>query len=224
MEELNSSELGTEEYWSKFYEQELEEFHDNGSEGYIWFGLKSVKSIINWMSNSNLVDVEDSVLEVGFGNGYLLKELAKNGFKNLKGIDYVQSAVDLAKLVTSHENSQISFETNDILRDLNTSDKDSLGCLGGTFKIILDKGTFDAVTLSVENPQSKRSKYVENIHHLLKEDGLFIICSCNLVKEEIIAQFNNGFKFLDEVPFPKITFGGKTGTVLSLVIFKKLET
>ncbi|KAL2622885.1 hypothetical protein R1flu_003090 [Riccia fluitans] len=44
-----------------------------------------------------------SVLDIGTGNGVLLHSLAKQGFSDLTGSDYIESSVELARAVAERE-------------------------------------------------------------------------------------------------------------------------
>jgi len=55
------------------------------------------------------------------------------------------------------------------------------------YKIILDKGTFDAICLNpdVVDQSEIRSVYMKNVHDLLQDDGRFVISSCNWTSAEM---------------------------------------
>jgi len=63
--------------------------------------------------------------------------------------------------------------------------------LDSQFDICLDKGTYDAVSLNPVLPQlESRNKYLRNVHRLLKDNGCFIISSCNWTTDELIEHFS----------------------------------
>lgn len=47
--ELDSSELGTREYWEKAYKTEISNFDDHGDSGDVWFGEDSAHRVIDWI-------------------------------------------------------------------------------------------------------------------------------------------------------------------------------
>ncbi|XP_030060599.1 EEF1A lysine methyltransferase 2 isoform X2 [Microcaecilia unicolor] len=88
------------------------------------------------------------------------------------------------------------------------------------FDIGFDKGTFDAVSLDPENAVEKREQFVMSLKHVLKPEGFFIITSCNWTKEELLHHFREGFEFVEELPSPKFSFGGRTGSSVTVLVFK----
>lgn len=212
-EELDSSELGTQDYWDKRYKMEMKNFRSHGDVGEVWFGEDSVDRIINWMEKKS-IDKNDSIVDIGCGNGMSLIELSSVGYQNLTGYDYSEDAIMLAKeIAKSHDSNSIKYEVKNILEPLKNTDQ---------FKIVHDKGTYDAISL-MENAKENRSVYIENVYKMLKDDGLFIITSCNWTQDELLEQFSNKFNFKAVIPTPQFKFGGKVGSVVtSLVFVKKL--
>ena len=62
----------------------------------------------------------------------------------------------------------------------------------GQIDVVLDKGTYDAISLSPNEAKTKRKAYNESVLKLLKKDGLFIIVSCNWTQDELKDQFSSG--------------------------------
>ncbi|XP_034244381.1 EEF1A lysine methyltransferase 2 [Thrips palmi] len=213
--ELPTSELGTKEYWDSAYQTELANFKDHGDVGEIWFGEDSAMRVVRWMCNSEDIQSSDSIVDLGCGNGMLLVELADEGFTNLTGVDYSAAAVKLAEEVSSARQLNIKFETCDILAD------SACPFNGRRFKIVLDKGTYDAISLNPENAQEKRSLYIESVNNLLDVEGLFILTSCNWTQAELEAHFNKYFSVVCVLPTPQFQFGGKTGSKVASVVFQR---
>lgn len=114
-----------------------------------------------------------------------LVELAKQGFEKLLGVDYSEKAVDLACEVLKENNmSHIELKVCDILDSENSN-------LPIDFKLVHDKGTYDAISLHPEDPSSKRRKYIENMYKILLPSGYLVLTSCNWTKEEIEKHFQN---------------------------------
>ncbi|CAG8535375.1 2812_t:CDS:2 [Cetraspora pellucida] len=163
------SELGTKEYWESRYDLE----------------------------NKNFKDIGDiAILDVGCGNGYLLIKLASHNFTNLFGIDYSSNAIKLANEIARSRrfDNVISYRVADLLHE------DVLHIINGSdnvqkFDFILDKGTFDAISLSLQRTSSNqllRDTYPTKILSLLNPNGYFLITSCNFTKDELIENFNGG--------------------------------
>ena len=64
-------------------------------------------------------------------------------------------------------------------------------CSDQKFDVCLDKGTYDAISLNPDDATGCQAKYINNVSCLLASDGVFIICSCNWTKPELLAQFSN---------------------------------
>ena len=88
--------------------------------------------------------------------------------------------------------NQTLSQVFDILDESNSS---VLGT-GRKFDLCLDKGTYDAVSLNPKDAEGCRAKYIHRVSSLLAPDGLFIICSCNWTKSELMSQFQSGEFFV----------------------------
>lgn len=105
------------------------------------FGRQCERRLVEWVSSN--VDNSKPLLEFGSGNGHLLVALAKAGYTRLMGVDYSDSAVTLgAEYAASSGFSHIKFKTADLLNSESIN-------LDPAF-LILDKGTFDAISLGPE--------------------------------------------------------------------------
>ena len=98
-----------------------------------------------------------------------------------------------------------------------------LCCVDGrsAFHVVLDKGTFDAISLNVEGG---RTEYLESAWKLISDDpeAVLLITSCNWVREELVQQFAKYFDYKTHVKYPTFTFGGQTGQKICTVAFKKI--
>lgn len=81
------------------------------------------------------------IVEVGCGNGTLLCAFAEEGFSNLTGTDYSASAIELARKVAAKDGLEVAFHVRDLLNVEAHADL-------GRFALVLDKGTYDAITLA----------------------------------------------------------------------------
>lgn len=118
------------------------------------------------------------------------------------------------------QNNVCEWQVCDIL---NTSESSAL-CTGKKFDVCLDKGTYDAISLNPEDAKGCRVKYIDNVFSLLAAGGLFIICSCNWTKTELLEQFKDKFEFLEDLPAPSLSFGGQTGSTVTTLVFKARNT
>ncbi|XP_076982460.1 EEF1A lysine methyltransferase 2 [Tamandua tetradactyla] len=206
------SALGTREHWDAVYEKELQAFQEYGDAGEIWFGEESMSRLIRWMEKHK-IPLDASLLDIGTGNGVFLVELAKFGFSNITGIDYSPSAIQLSGSIIEKEGLfNINLKVEDFL-NLSTE-------LSG-FHICVDKGTFDAISLSPDSAIEKRKQYVKSLSRVLKVKGFFLITSCNWTKEELLNEFSEGFELFEELPTPNFSFGGRSGSSVAALVFQK---
>jgi len=180
-----------------------------------------------------------NILDIGSGNGHLLFAMVEAGYgaSRLTGIDYSQGSVDLSIAIAKqralddasdeHAYGSIVFAAYDFLdagspipspQDDNTSD--------GAWDLILDKGTYDAISLMDNDAQGNvpLDKYPPRVATLLKPGGHFLITSCNFTEDELKERFATpvfGLEYQDSVPYRKFTFGGKTGSSYATVAFTK---
>ncbi|KAJ6668964.1 hypothetical protein lerEdw1_007773 [Lerista edwardsae] len=176
------------------------------------FGEESMTRLIRWMENQK-IPLDSSVLDIGTGNGTLLVELAKSGYTKLTGVDYSPSAIQLSKCIMEKEGlSHVRLQVEDIL---NPSDE-----LSG-FQICIDKGTFDAISLNPDNAAEKRKQYVKSLQRILRPNGFLLITSCNWTREELLNEFEEGFRLLEELPTPAFCFGGRTGNSVTALVFQQ---
>ncbi|XP_003964018.1 EEF1A lysine methyltransferase 2 [Takifugu rubripes] len=208
------SKLGTKEFWEASYKKELETFKDIGDVGEIWFGEESMKRVLRWMDKAKIPE-NAAILDIGTGNGAFLLEMAKHGYRNLTGVDYSASSVELAKNVLQAED----------LTDVTVKEMDFLNCDGKLkgFDVCIDKGTFDAIILNPDNFNDGKKLYIQSLKEALKCDGFFAITSCNWTREQLLDRFSEGFEFVQELPTPRFQFGGKTGNAVTALIFKRVH-
>lgn len=147
----------------------------------------------------------------------MLIELAREEYKNLMGIDYSTNAIELSKSIAADQELDIEYSVLDLLSSENIQE-----VLGSRqFDIVHDKGTYDAISLHPDDPQSKREAYISNVHKMLDNEGLFILTSCNWTEDELLRSFTGRFIIYKTIPTPTFKFGGKTGSVITQIVFKK---
>lgn len=184
------------------------------------------------------------ILDLGTGNGHMLFELREEGWLGeMVGVDYSEASVELARRIgearrkeagdeedaeeedaeedAKEEEKPIQFETWNILTQ-------SPGpWLSTKFDAVLDKGTFDAISLSAEtDTQGRRicETYRDAVVPLIKKDGFMVITSCNWTKEEVVAWFvaeDGLLEVFDEARYPSFTFGGQTGQSVCTIVFRR---
>ncbi|KAI8019930.1 EEF1A lysine methyltransferase 2 [Camellia lanceoleosa] len=258
--ETVTSMLGFQSYWDATYADELANFREHGHAGEVWFGADVMETVASWtkslctdFSQGHLVNhVDDdksgpveqndkdlsswSVLDIGTGNGLLLQELAKQGFSDLTGTDYSEGAIDLARNLADRGGfTNIKFLVDDVLETK----------LERKYKIVIDKGTLDAIGLHPDGP-IKRIMYWDSVSRLVASDGILVITSCNSTKDELVQEVDNFnqrrvgasqeaagtiadqeagrdpplFRFLDHVrSYPTFMFGGSEGSRVTTVAF-----
>uniref|UniRef100_A0A915Q6H0 MSP domain-containing protein n=1 Tax=Setaria digitata TaxID=48799 RepID=A0A915Q6H0_9BILA len=143
--------------WTEHYDRELSNFEEFGDEGEIWFGRVAERRIVEYITGSEQLSKSSSFIDFGCGNGSLLRALRRRGYSHLCGIDYSEEAVLLATKLSGRkclENSscQITFRTLDLL-SVNTD--------LGKFDVVLDKGTWDALSLSDDRDSRLRKIELE---------------------------------------------------------------
>ncbi|KAF2069658.1 hypothetical protein CYY_009019 [Polysphondylium violaceum] len=215
--EVQSSVLGTKEHWDDCYDREIECFDESGGDdvGEIWFGKSCLKAMTKEISQLSELNKETSkIIDLGCGNGMTLIELYKLGFRNLYGSDYSQKAIDLAEKIAQHHEYSINYFVDDITQ---------LNGEQGEYDAVLDKGTFDAIALS-ENRDEMKALYKKYVEKVLKDQGLFIITSCNYTQNELTTYFpSSNFQYIKNVQYPVFKFGGSKGTSQTTIIFKYIR-
>ena len=220
VEELDPSELGTMEYWTSAYKQEVQTFSETGDPGEVWFGEAAGARMVQWLErHPEHVRGDALVLDVGCGNGVLSVDLAREGFE-VVGVDYCLEAVILSRQVAEKEGQEVTFEVCDILEDPLKSDCQAMKRI---YDVVVDKGTFDAISLGETALDDKRT-YVKNVASVLEPEGLLLITSCNWTEEELTAQFCDHFTVHSALPTPSFSFGGQTGHNVTTVVFRKVKS
>jgi len=177
------------------------------------FGLESVEKMVDWIVDHYPISTNPtespSILEIGCGNGTLLFAVQEAGYnpKRIHGIDYSENAISLAKSIASKKETEdaasIQFTVHDFLtEDLQREGEDSSG-----WDLVLDKGTFDAISLGKkdENGQAPHRQYPQRLSTLIRPGGRFLItceteasihslCSegflaCNFTEDELRSVF-----------------------------------
>lgn len=144
-------------------------------------------------------------------------------------MDYSAASVELARRVAERKElgeggggggsaGLVEFRVWDILGEGDELEE--------TFDVVLDKGTFDAVSLSDEVDGAGRrvcEGYRERVERLVKGGGgILVITSCNWTEEELRGWFEGGeLVFEGRIEYPRFSFGGQTGQSVSSVCFRR---
>lgn len=221
---------------------ELDNFLDHGDEGEIWFGRSVERRTIDWIK-SKLPNhlTEPRILDLGCGNGHFTLKLLEAGFRNVAALDYSEKAVEFARnlIISSESESEAKiigplFDPQTHIFRADILDPESIpSAFSGSFDLIVDKGTFDAISLNPdfnfvrEEGLSKTAALAASFKQTLQilldplSSPLFIITSCNWTASELETIFGPEFSPIDQVIHSSFTFAGKSGHDVSTVIFKK---
>lgn len=120
----------------------------------------------------------------------------------------------------------------------------------GGFDIVLDKGTFDAVSLSEEVVEEKTEgkeeasaggkviqrrvceRYPGIARRLVRKGGFLVVTSCNWTEEELVRWFtgeeakgpgSDRLEVWGRVEYPKFRFGGQEGQGVCTVCFQRVD-
>jgi SAM-dependent methyltransferase len=180
-------------------------------------------------------DRATSFMDLGTGNGHLLFSLRDDGWTgHMLGVDYSAASIQLAlqineSRVRSHgEEDAGASHINFLEHDLLSTTMD----WGAEFHVLLDKGTFDAISLS-EIPDAT-ILYRRRIKKLMLDDAYLIITSCNWTEKELRAWIEGAdeekkaekanqtgsFHFVDRVRYPSFRFGGQEGQTVVTLCFQ----
>lgn len=133
------------------------------------------------------------------------------------GVDYSLASVELARRIAGQKKLDIEFEVWDIMGNENP-------WLGG-FDVLLDKGTFDAVSLNAEEDADGRricEGYRDRVEGLVKPGGRFLITSCNWTEKELGEWFGGGDLVVEgRLEYPTYSFGGMKGQSVYSVCFRR---
>lgn len=220
---LNSSKLGTKQYWDDFYKLERNNFEENTDDtGERWFDDNNAEDKMVQFLDDNLgqysIKSDSSMIDLGTGNGHLLFALKENEFNGkMVGIDYSHESVKFAtEIARVNQIDGITFERADIFANDWNPEK---------FDIVLDKGTLDAIALSglkTTDDKPITSIYNKVINKLLNPGGVFLITSCNFTQDELIKIIEDEYLQMWEiVDYPVFEFGGVKGTTICTIAFTK---
>lgn len=189
-----------------------------------------------------------SVLDLGCGNGELLFALRDDGWEGgMLGVDYSAQSVALARRIgaareEAEEDEEDEDESSDIppvrflewdllagpLAPNDPSSPLSSAPSPDLFDIILDKGTFDAISLSTASAMGTHpcETYRQRLLQLLNpRGGIFLVTSCNWTEAELRSWFeleaDGELRVVGRVEYPTFTFGGVKGQTITTLCFRR---
>lgn len=158
------------------------------------------------------------------------------------GIDYSEASIQLARRLGQQNGCQdIKLEMMEVLRD---DPRQQEWWAEDGFDLVLDKGTFDAISLSEEVAHSStpthrqpheapvriHTLYPSRALRLVKPGGFLLVTSCNWTQEELIHWFTAretgseyGMAVWKTIEYPKFKFGGHEGQGVCTVCFRKVS-
>jgi len=168
-----------------------------------------------------------SFLDLGTGNGHLLFSLREEDEEGkcwegeMVGVDYSETSVQLARGIDGQKDAKsVRFELWDLLSEQPGD------WLRDGFDVVLDKGTFDAISLMprVEGSPHPCELYREKVAPLIKPEHFLVITSCNWTKDELLAWLapkHGELQYYSEAKYPTFTFGGQTGQSIVTLVLRK---
>lgn len=176
------------------------------------------------------------MLDLGCGNGSLLFALRDEDWTGRAlGVDYSPQSVALAKQVATSKQEEAEEDSSTAV------EFDEWDVIAGPFStvlngeqvdgwdVVLDKGTFDAISLSDEKDgQGRRlcEGYRDRVLQLVKKGGIFLITSCNWTETELKSWFERtageGFEVVGRVEYRSFSFGGVKGQTISTLCFRRV--
>jgi len=155
-------------------------------EGEVWFGEDAMYRMIKHLERlveEGKIEENDPIIDLGTGNGVMLRELQDFGFTNLTGIDYATSSIKLAAQICPNLVNHL-FQA-DILK----SDER----FAGNYRIAMDKGTFDAISLTPNDKEEAIAKYSDNVAQMLRKTGDFLFITRNgfCIDRSSVAECNS---------------------------------
>jgi SAM-dependent methyltransferase len=247
--------------WENAYTRELQNHTTSpDDEGTIWFSDSGAEEkVIDFLdcyaddgvlyknSLNEYRSLPTSFLDLGTGNGHLLFALRDAGWNGLMlGVDYSAKSVALAKQIGKERLENLKDE-DDESDDEDEGDKSAQpvhfaeydilnpqsfpAAPTEGFDVVLDKGTFDAISLSSDTTIEGRricESYAEKVLPLVRKEGLLVITSCNWTEEELKTWFEKdtseagAFRMCDRIEYPSFTFGGRKGSSVVTLCFKMI--
>ncbi|KAL6832131.1 S-adenosyl-L-methionine-dependent methyltransferase [Trichoderma camerunense] len=231
-------------------------FDDSDAEGRIVAFLDALTEDDQDILEKPLSKEDAALMDLGCGNGELLFALRDDGWEGqMLGVDYSAQSVALAKRIGETRDAQdeeeeqseekegeaektpsVRFLEWDLLAGpVSPNDASSPLSIAPSqetlFDIILDKGTFDAISLSAGLSSSDENAnpcetYRKRLLQLLNPNGgVFLVTSCNWTEPELRSWFEEDedgeLSVVGRVEYPTFTFGGVKGQTITTLCFRR---
>jgi SAM-dependent methyltransferase len=248
------SALGTRAHWKSEYSEDLHRYDEQGDPmlrsltsaahedvedddeeaGTLWFGASVAAKHVDLAAPFCAV-LGARVVDVGTGNGEVLCRLAeRHRASSYLGTDYIADACVLARRVAKSQRRAyeqcagrsdaeqlpaIDFIVDDIFRS---------SLQAGSFDVVLDKGTLDALSLVVAagaegDAVETIRKYVVALARLARGGGVLIVTTANFTLHELDAVMTSaGWAYESKVEdYPTFRYGDIVGTHVRTLLFRK---
>ncbi|RKF57550.1 Protein-lysine N-methyltransferase EFM4 [Golovinomyces cichoracearum] len=232
--------------WDDLYVKEIASYDEDAqNEGTIWFDDSAAEERMLEYLEEKICETQIlgehicrencSFLDLGTGNGHFLFQLRtgseeasieRRGWNGrMLGVDFSEKSIEFARRIGSEKKGKdIEFKQCDIMMTDPTEVINTGQNMEG-WDVVLDKGTFDAISLSYERDNHGRrihESYCEKICPLVKKGGIFLITSCNWTEEELLSWFcGPELVHVDTIKYNSFSFGGRTGQTVNTVCFRK---
>jgi SAM-dependent methyltransferase len=225
--------------WDDLYTNEISNHSADPSDiGTVWFDDSDAEAkILEFLDG--LLDPSDpdspreksTFLDLGCGNGSLLFSLRGEEWSaRALGVDYSPQSIALARQITATKDDleePVEFEEWDLIAG--SYDPVLNGEQAQGWDVVLDKGTFDAISLSDEKDAQGRRLcecYRERVLPLVRKGGIFLVTSCNWTETELKGWFEKtdaeGFDVVGRVEYRSFSFGGHKGQTISTLCFRRV--
>lgn len=142
--------------------------------------------------------------------------------------------------VVGSQSGDLTFELLDLIQDDPVSQpwwpRDHAGDGAAGFDLVLDKGTFDAISLSsavINDPLSNTERrvcelYPARVANMVRTGGFLLVTSCNWTEDEVIRWFTEDqlqggptLHVYHRIRYPVFEFGGQKGQGVASVCFRR---
>lgn len=234
--------------WNKLYTNEISNHAADPSDiGTVWFDDSDAEAkIVEFLNTAEengdflLSKPDTALLDLGCGNGSLLFALRDEDWAGRAlGVDYSPQSVTLARQVAKGKLAEAEEESETPAAVVEFDEWDIIGgpfstVLNGAqtdgWDVVLDKGTFDAISLSDDKDSQGRrlcEGYRDRVLQLVKKGGIFLVTSCNWTETELRGWFegagaaNGNFEVVGTVEYKSFSFGGVKGQTISTLCFRR---
>ncbi|GIY35189.1 eEF1A lysine and N-terminal methyltransferase [Caerostris extrusa] len=164
--------FGSKEYWNEFFSKQK-------SQPFEWYGeYDSLSEILD-----KYIHPKDKVLVIGCGNSKLSVDLHDVGICNSISIDINAPVINQMKEKYGKDRPQMHFEVMDVF---------NLSFDDGTFSVVIDKGTLDALLVDKsEEVNEKINVMFSQIERVLRNGGRYLCIS--LLQEHVLNKLLDWF-------------------------------